>query len=441
MKEIRNGRVRARGRFGVTKVTTTIIAIIVVAAILLAVGVAEYGMHGQGRGPAYTTLTTSTSSQSSIESNAQSSTLTSVASSATSSHESSTQTSAPQGVLSILISDPPHVSENVSALYVTYSNMSVHLAGLSEQEGWVEVSPSGSIELLGTVNVGQTVATASIPSGSYDLIRFVLTNAIVLYENGNYTATLQGGAFTIHYFGTIDVDSSHASALIVDVQPFVYNFGTRGNPSFVYKMSAVSFAAPAGAVTTQMTQIGNRFQFQAQNTWFWQYRTNNYPNVNIGNAHLSGTSFTASISESGSQDITINAIAITTLQQSVSIGSRNATGEGRGSGYGNGKSLNASTPNSLSGSAIFLINSDGTLSQFSRAHDNGTPLDLASQIWGGQGYMLQTGKSVSFSYSGTIELALRIPADRVPGQIVSGQQYLVSLMGDGVCANLVVTAS
>lgn len=106
-------------------------------------------------------------------------------------------------------------------------------------------------------------------------------------------------------------------------------------------------------------------------------------------------------------------------------------------GYG----ANASTPNVLSGSAVFIILPNGTLNQLSRTQYNVTPLDITSLIWSRPGYSITRDLSVSLSYGGTIELSLRMSPNVQAGAIVAGQQYLVSILGDGVCANLEVTAS
>lgn len=429
-----------QSKIAITRLAAVVI-IVAILAIVAAVGVAEYGMHGMGRGPASTTLTTSSSVTSSASSSVQSSVQTSVASSVTSSvtssHVSSTFTT---GILSVLISDPPHVPSNVSALYITYPSMFVHIQGVQGQDGWIQVSSSGSIQLLGAVNIGQTVASANVPAGTYDMIRFEVSSAIVTYDSHNYTAIVQDGNLTIHFTGPLTANPSQASALVVDMQPFVYNFGNSSNPSFVLKMGAISFPAPSGSVSSQMQNVGNRFQFQAGNTWFWQYRNNNYPNVNISNIRLTGSSLSATISDQGSQDVTINAITVTPLQQTASGGNGHGSGSGNGNGYGNGNSVNASTPDGLSGSAVFLVLPGGSLSPISRTQ-TGTPLNISSQIWGGQGYALRMGASVSLSYSGTIQLGLKMSSNTQPGNIVPGQQYLVSIVGDDSCANYVVTAS
>ncbi|MDG6908171.1 MAG: DUF4382 domain-containing protein [Nitrososphaerota archaeon] len=335
-----------------------------------------------------------------------------------------TTTGAQHGLLSVLISDPPHLPDGVSALYVTYQNMYLHLAGVPEADGWIQVSSSGSIQLLGAVNIGETVAFASMPADEYNMIRFNVSSATATYNNQNYSALVQNGNLTIHFIDVLSIDPTQPSALVVDVSPFVVNFGAITNPSFVLKPSAISFSAPQGFATQQMQHIGYRFQFQANHTWFWQYRNSFGPQVNITSATLSNTSLTLVVNDSGSESLTINAITLSSLQ-----------GTSMGHGF-----RSDSMPSGLSGSAVFLVNSSGDLTQLTRQEYGTGPMELSTMIWGSEGYSLAPGAS-TLSYSGAIVLSLRMPPYTQPGEIVPGQQYMISLMGDGVCSSYVVTAN
>ncbi|MCL4518724.1 MAG: DUF4382 domain-containing protein [Thaumarchaeota archaeon] len=420
----RNSKPRKLGKraFAISNVAAVAIVVIIIAAA----AIGAYGIYGLGNGGGTGTGSSVTSSvQSSIESSIHT---------GSSSIQSSTGTGSHSGQLSILVSDPPHLPNNASALYITYPNMFVHTQGLPDGEGWVQVSSSGSIQLLGAVDIGLTIASASIPAGVYNMLRFNVSSAAVTYNSQNYTAYVQNGNLTIKFITSLTVDPSQPSAVIVDIQPFVYNFGTLTNPSFVLKPTALCFLVPQESLTPQMHNVGNRYQFYANNTWFWRYRNAYYPNINITSATLSNVSLTAAIANPSNQTATIKAITVTALQTS-------SGGQGRGTSYGSGFSTNATTPGGLSGSAVFLVLPNGTLTQPTRAQYSGTPLNLSSLIWGGAGYELASGASVTLSYSGTIQLSLRMSPNVAPGEIISGQQYLISMVGDDVCASFVVTAN
>lgn len=163
-------------KFGISNVA----ALVIVVVILAAAGIVVYGVYGGGGN-----TTTGTSNTGSSNTLTSSSTGT-----GTSNTKTTTQTLTQSGVLSVLISDPPHLPNGVSALFITYPNMYVHVAGLPQAEGWIQLSSSGWIQLLGAVNIGQTVASASIPADEYNMIRFNVSSAVVTNNNQNYTAVI-----------------------------------------------------------------------------------------------------------------------------------------------------------------------------------------------------------------------------------------------------------
>src|SRR2546426_6869015 len=73
-----------------------------------------------------------------------------------------TSSGAPKGTLSVLLTDPPHVPFGVTKVYITYSNLAVHVSEAGNQSGWTLLKSGGSIELLSTVNVGQTISSVKI---------------------------------------------------------------------------------------------------------------------------------------------------------------------------------------------------------------------------------------------------------------------------------------
>ncbi len=415
----------AKANGGKMSAISKVAALVVIVIILAAAGIAYFAFYGGG-GNATTTGTSSSTGSTNTPTSASTGTkVTTSTCTGNCTQTNTTATEAQHGLLSVLISDPPHLTDGVSALFITYPNMYLHLAGVPEADGWIQVSSSGSIELLGAVNIGETVAFASIPADEYNMIRFNVSSATVTYNSQNYSALVQNGNLTIHLIGTLAMDPARPSALIIDVSPFLFNFGSITNPSFVLKPSAISFCAPQGFATRQMQYIGNRFQFQANHTWFWQYRNSYSPQVNITGTTLSNSSLSLAVENYGSQSLTINAITITSLQ-----------GTGMGHGYGA-----SSMPRGLSGSAVFLLDQSATLTQLTRQEYGTGPMEISTMIWESEGYMVAPSSSTTLSYSGEIQLSLRLPPYVQPGEIVPGQQYMISLVGDGVCSSYVVTAS
>src|SRR5579862_8858964 len=56
------------------------------------------------------------------------------------------------GVLAVQITDPPHLISGVSDVYVTYSPVMVHAAGVGMDSGWYQISNAKTIDLTKVVS-------------------------------------------------------------------------------------------------------------------------------------------------------------------------------------------------------------------------------------------------------------------------------------------------
>lgn len=430
-----NLKLQRKGGRGLGQHRSAISGMAVVAiafVVAVAAGVSAYGIYSLGSGSGAKTITsTSTTTKTTTQTATTTATTTATSAStttATGTASQSNQTTNPAGAVSILLSDPPILPDGVTALFITYPNMLVHIAGLPDGEGWVQAGSSGSVELLGTVDLGQTVASASIPAGVYNMVRFNVSSADVTYNAVNYTAMVQNGNLTVHFISFLTVDPSQPSALVVDVTPFILNIGTTTDPQFVLKPTALSFPVPPAEVRPSMAVFGNRYQFTANNTWFWSYRNSYSPSINITSASLSSSLLVVGLANYSNQSAEIRAITVSAIGQSPQ------------GGHGKGPGPNSSTPGGMSGSAVFLILPNGTLSQLSRQQYGGGPLALSSLMWSGSAYTLAPGAGGTFSYGGSVLLSLRMSPNIQPGTIVQGQEYLVTVIADGACDNFVVVA-
>jgi hypothetical protein len=94
-------------------------------------------------------------------------------------------------------------------------------------------------------------------------------------------------------------------------------------------------------------------------------------------------------------------------------------------------SANNSLPTSLSGSAVFTVDNRGSV-QASNSLQAAALLD-------GTGTQLAPGTSTTLKYSGSMSLTFGLGSIQLSG-IVSGQQYLVTVMGANTYVSAVVVA-
>lgn len=325
------------------------------------------------------------------------------------------------GVLSILVTDPPHAPEGVTAVYASYSSIQVREEGKS----WVSMNSSGEVELMGTVNVGLTLSSAKIPQGTYDAIRLDITSATVTFEGKNYSATVNGGTLLIGIRGGTTVSGSQESAAIIDIQPSIFNIGSATSPTFMMKPVAMAFSVPSSSVQKSMDQEGNRCDLTGQN-WWNDYQALFRSGLEINSASVSADSLSVSLKDNGSHGIQVWLVVVT----SASLVPPNYP--------------KYEMPMAMFGTATFVVFSNGTLFQF------GPMLHMSSSMMGGDqmtsflqyfghGYNLTAGATTSLQYSGNITLGSF--GFLSPHGIVSGDKYWVTVVGDEAIASVEITAS
>jgi hypothetical protein len=87
-------------------------------------------------------------------------------------------------------------------------------------------------------------------------------------------------------------------------------------------------------------------------------------------------------------------------------------------------------PPTLSGSATFVVNQDGTLSSSTQTSQQA--------LFGGPGMNLATGASATLSYTGTVQV--RKGGLLTGTGVIQGERYLVTVISSDSAASLVVAA-
>ena len=144
------------------------------------------------------TINSGSGSQSQTQS-AQASQSQSQSSQSPTSQSQTSQSSPPSnaGTVDVLLTDPPTLPAGVTAVFVTYSNVAVHVRGAGNQSGWTNSNTAGTLNLVKLVNVSSTIATIKVSTGVYNELRFNISSAAVTFNGKNYTAFVQGAELTV----------------------------------------------------------------------------------------------------------------------------------------------------------------------------------------------------------------------------------------------------
>jgi hypothetical protein len=93
------------------------------------------------------------------------------------------------GSFLVMLTDPPTVPAGTTMLNLTYSNVTLHIVN-DGTSGWLSVNASGTVDLFSLVNMSQTIASASIPSGSLvDKIGFTIASVDAKVNGTVYPVT------------------------------------------------------------------------------------------------------------------------------------------------------------------------------------------------------------------------------------------------------------
>jgi hypothetical protein len=219
-----------------------------------------------------------------------------------------------RGLLAVQITDQPQVPPGVTAVYITYSNIQVHMSSShSKDVGWYDVSGSGSINLMSVVNVAQTIGAANIQPGSFNAIRFNVASATVTYDGVNYTAFVPSHTIIVPIEnGGINVMNGQTSGMLVDLSPTVVATDSP-TAKFIIIPTAHALPIPHEHFSDHDAQTGARVDL-TNDDWFHHEEDALRGNISIQSVELTNTSLSILVKNIGSSSVTLNHIYMAGLE-------------------------------------------------------------------------------------------------------------------------------
>ena len=132
--------------------------------------------------------------------------------------------SKPSGTLAIQVTDSPGIAP--SHLYMNISD--IMLQGDGHSSVRFKVS-GGHFDLLGLVNVTQTLGSNVVPAGNYTLIRFNVTSAIATIGGENITLTVPSGELKVSLHPHLQVRTGETTNVVLDITADMTNISQSGN--------------------------------------------------------------------------------------------------------------------------------------------------------------------------------------------------------------------
>jgi hypothetical protein len=134
----------------------------------------------------------------------------------------------------ILLTDPPTVPAGTTLLNLTYSDVSLLLTYPNGTTAWLPVNASGTVNLFSLVNMTQTIASTTIPSGSaVDKIQFTIADVDAVVNGATYNVTALSNTLVVSVANS-QVNQT-LSGVLVDFNPTLVQIqATDANGNLVY---------------------------------------------------------------------------------------------------------------------------------------------------------------------------------------------------------------
>ncbi len=322
--------------------------------------------------------------------------------------------------LAVLMTDPPTVPNGVTAVYITYADLGIHVSGAGNNSGWHVLDLQGQINLMSIINSTQTIVDANVTSGNFNALAFNVTSAMVTFNGINYTADLvyQQHELYVPIVGGINVTQGLTSAAVIDVSPTVLLLGNTTNPTFAFLPAATAYTIPAQSVSTLHLQTGERDNIQNDSWWVNILKNSRFE---ITGVTLTPTSLSFNVSNTGDAPVMLR-IADLVSRTSIS----------------GGKIPLSNFPSLLAISEVFVLEHNSSVIPITMV-GNGIVENLIDSA----GFILPVGATETFTFSGNLTLGGAMASIIHPSHvqyIIAGSTYVLSLTGNGQIAQAAVLA-
>jgi hypothetical protein len=125
------------------------------------------------------------------------------------------------GTVRLIIMDPPHYSNNITSINITFTEIALNQVNSTGNDAWIVLTNSTTtIDLLQIVNVTQSLGSFSVPVGNYSQIRFMVSNATALINNQTVILTIPSGAETglkVHFQTPLQITANGIVTITIDI--------------------------------------------------------------------------------------------------------------------------------------------------------------------------------------------------------------------------------
>ena len=124
------------------------------------------------------------------------------------------------GTLEIKLNDSSNDWSQATQVYLNCSEIEIHQAQASRESGWFTILDKNAwIDLTRILNINRTIGYADLRPGSYDLIRFKISDAHVVVGEQNLTASVMPNNEMIAAISSgIHVNTGRTTKVLIEIQ-------------------------------------------------------------------------------------------------------------------------------------------------------------------------------------------------------------------------------
>jgi hypothetical protein len=158
----------------------------------------------------------------------------------------------------VLLTDPPTVPANTTVLNLTYSDVLLHITFPNGTSDWLPVNASGTVNLFSLVNMSQTIASTTIPSGSVvDKIQFTIAGVDAVVNGTMYNVTALSNTLVVSVANS-QVNQT-LSGVLIDFNPTLVQIqatDTNGTLVYYYVLVPSATATIVTDLSREQTTVG-----------------------------------------------------------------------------------------------------------------------------------------------------------------------------------------
>jgi hypothetical protein len=329
----------------------------------------------------------------------------------------------------VMLTDPPTVPAGTTILDLTYSNVSLHVTYPNGTALWLPVNASGTVNLFSLVNMSQTIASTTIPSGSaVDKIQFTIADVDAVVNGVMYNVTALSNTLVVSVKNS-KVNQT-LSGVLIDFNPTLVQIqATDANGTLVYYYVLVPSATATiiGDLSKEQIKVGTIVELGENNRAKLVHVVEEFSkNVTIVSASLSvnGNVTALSVTIRNDGNFTFRVFGLTLH------GEFNATRTWKKEKDGETdeeivERIHPDTiPFKVNGSSLIPLFGDQKDHAHDDEHEN---MELSSLT-------LEPGQNATLSFSGVIALQPERDIMKHPAMVVTpivGGNYTIRLMGEG----------